>query len=524
MKIDKAIKHAAKKVEKKVEHGAEKLSEHGHHHKKHVKEHASQASHFVQDTGHNISNFAKNSHVHVDSEVHHGHHHHGHSDHAHDGHHHHTGASIGASITTPHGSTFIGTTVGADNHGISGHTHHTHTSTGHHHHGTVPTTGPSGSFAEPGVTNVGISGRPHTAPANVVINNPSTGLSGGVPTSRPTMRPTAPVSTPVVAPSTAPSGPTISGVGNTTPVAGAGTNVGASTSAGATTGPLGTGMRGPHGVNILSFQAKKPTWGCHWFPMKEHREGGDPTNNLFAKGGCLDKLDQLTGGNARDWEFQNARKDFHAGAEFNWWGHCNNAAEISCVLPAVKHGVTMNGANGQEVEFTPNDIQGLLVSISSCLVDRVDFRGERYNGRSDNPNDPSPEMFLSTVQEWAKAGMPFAMDIDPKQQVWNFAYDGVQVFENVSGNRREYYIEVTSTGYPEHNRTYQAFIEYDANGRTTGSGWLNTPDTDNNPDFLWRPIPKGDLMNSAMWTTQGNQGNPHISPQTVYDIYIQSIG
>lgn len=255
--------------------------------------------------------------------------------------------------------------------------------------------------------------------------------------------------------------------------------------------------------------------------MKEHREGGDATNNLFAKGGCLDKFDQLTGSRSREWEMSNGRKDYHSSAEFNWWGHCNNAAEISCVLPAVQHGVSMTGPNGQTIDFTPNDIQGLLVSISSCLVDRVDFRGERYNGRSDNPNDPSPEMFLATVQEWARAGMPFAMDIDPKQQVWNFAYDGVQVFENVTGNRHQYHIEVTSSGYPEHNRVYEAFVEYDG-GRVSSSGWLNTPDTDNNPDFLWRPIPKGDLMSKAAWTS-GSQSNPNIDPQMVYDIYIQSI-
>ena len=97
---------------------------------------------------------------------------------------------------------------------------------------------------------------------------------------------------------------------------------------------------------ILDFHSK-PTWLVHWFPQMENR-ANDATNNLYAKGGALDKLDAVSGKNARDYEYSNHRVTDRTKS---WWGHCNNAAEIACLLQPVKHSVTMKGNNGQVVKI-----------------------------------------------------------------------------------------------------------------------------------------------------------------------------
>ena len=81
-----------------------------------------------------------------------------------------------------------------------------------------------------------------------------------------------------------------------------------------------------------NFQAAKSTWPCHWWPLIETKMGGDPINNLYAEGGPLSKLDMVTGGSARDYEYQKNRKAFGSGKQYEWWGHCNNASEAACVL------------------------------------------------------------------------------------------------------------------------------------------------------------------------------------------------
>src|SRR5690606_37230037 len=102
------------------------------------------------------------------------------------------------------------------------------------------------------------------------------------------------------------------------------------------------------------------------------------------------------------YEYDHSRKAKEAGSMYSWWGHCNNASEAACVLKAPKHGVVMTAADGQEIKFTKNDVQGLLVKVVPCLISSTDFRGERFNGSGrDNPNDPAPDMFINVIQEWS---------------------------------------------------------------------------------------------------------------------------
>lgn len=303
----------------------------------------------------------------------------------------------------------------------------------------------------------------------------------------------------------------------------------------------GVGASGSALVNesrvLLDFNAAKKTWSCHWFPMQETQPGGDPINNLYAAGGPLDKLDQVTGGNSRDFEFKTYRKSVDAGKEFGWWGHCNNAAEAACLLQAPKHGVIMDGKDGKPVKFSPMDIQGLLVKATPSLIQRVDFRGQRFdNPTRDDPNDPRPDVFMAVMKDWAREGMPFVLDIERKTEVWNFPYDQVKITESKNapegfdaqglprdGTVRYYQIEMSGTGFEDKKRVYQCYIQYAPNGQVLNSQWIKTPNSNNNPDFMWRPHPIGDLMDKATWQIKGAINNPGVDPRVVYEIYMKSL-
>lgn len=297
------------------------------------------------------------------------------------------------------------------------------------------------------------------------------------------------------------------------------------------------GTIGPNGKIILDFQAQHKTCAWHWFPLQETTPGGDPINNLYAKDGCLDKLDKVTGGTARQYEYDHNRKAKDAGKQFAWWGHCNNAAEAACILPEPKKSVVMKAKDGSEVKFSKNDIQGLLVLMSSSLVSRVDFRGERFNNPTrDDPNDPKPELFLKVMQEWSADGLPFVLDIDRLEMVWNYPYDQVRIAEsdkapegfNASslprdGSVKYYHIDMSGTGFDAKRRVYECFVQKGANGQVTTSGWIKTPNTHNNPDFMWRPHPIADIMNKDNWVLRGKPSNPMIDPKVIYDIYMKSL-
>jgi hypothetical protein len=286
----------------------------------------------------------------------------------------------------------------------------------------------------------------------------------------------------------------------------------------------------PSNTVILDFTASKKTWSCHWFPLEETRPGGDPINNLYAVNGPLDKLDQLTGSNARKFEDENFHK-VSQGNRSSWWGHCSNASEAACILEEPKHGVTMIDKSGNPIRFDINDIKGLLVKCIPDLVDKVDFRGNRFNDpERDNPHDSTPEMFIAVIQEWAKDGLPFVLDIDAGEQARNYPYDRVRIFESdkapegfaapSDGDVKYYRIEMSGTGYEDKQLVYMCYIKR-SNGSIVSSGWIKTQGFDGHPDFMWRPRCKGDIMLKSTWQKKGDPraSNPEVDPQEVYEIY-----
>lgn len=305
------------------------------------------------------------------------------------------------------------------------------------------------------------------------------------------------------------------------------------------TGPShGGAAEGPRGAKILEWHANKAVERFHWFPLQETQpNGGDATNNLYSANGPLAKYGKFVGNDdARIYEFDHNRKAVNAGAEFGWWGHCDKAATAACILQAPKHDVIMTNANGEKVRFTKNDIQGMLVKVVGGLATQVDFRGERYNGGRDNPDDPLPDAFIKTMQDWSKDGLPFVLDIDPGPQVWNFPYDQVQIWESKNppqgfnssglpndGSVTYYQMELMGTGFPDKKRNLGAYIQRDASGKIVKQGWITGNGFNKHPDFAWRPHPVGDLRDKSLWVQHGKVSNPHVDPQIVYDIYMRSL-
>jgi hypothetical protein len=539
----KHLKHDAKHDAQITKDGAEQLigqaKTWGHDGKKQlehlVKDHG---SHFSHDAKHAINQFVKNTHdnlsgVHIHHVDHHQQDSHLSSD---DGDaqvhtHAHGGVAVGANlgVHTHVGSHTVGVNVGAlaggHAHGGAGVNAHAHVGTNTH---TGVNTSAHTHVGASTHTGVNVGGHTH-APAGgatvapATLNPPNfsrpTGGHGTTANTSPTTH-THPVNT-----GTAGASASTTGIG-----ASATANVGGSVAVAG-------------GTEILNWKAAKETWGCHWFPLTETKVGGDTTNNLYAKDGCLDKLDKLTGGRAREYEYEHNRIPLTEGGK-SWHGHCNDAAQVSCLLAPPLHGVDME-IDGQIVHFSKMDIQGLLAMVSSGLAESVDFRGERYNGRArDLKEEPLPGAFMAALKDYAKGSLPFCMDTDAGVQVWNYAFDRVRIVKTstppagfngrISGDGQTtfYHIEVGSTGYPKQNRLFEAYQQTDQNGNVVSEGWIKTPNSNNNADFLWQPGTQKDLSDRNVWVEsannvrEGSHGyNPHINGEArglIYDIYYAS--
>jgi hypothetical protein len=282
---------------------------------------------------------------------------------------------------------------------------------------------------------------------------------------------------------------------------------------------------------ILHFKAQKKTWNCHWFPKQEWIKGGDPINNLFAKDGALDKLDRVTGGRAKKYEYKKNRKSRRLGPEYSWLGHDAEASEVVCILDPPKHSVVMTAKDGSSVTFSTHDIQGLLVKCVTSFV-RIDFFGERYNPDKRSEKALTPELFLKVMQEWAKDGLAFVLGFDSGKELWNYPYDEVKIYQkdkNPKGQATkhddtEYYrIKISSTGFEYNGQVYECSIKRDSQGAVVESRWIKTRNTDINPNFMWRPRPVGNPLDKSLWRLHDMpSNNPKVDPQVVYDIYTKS--
>ena len=296
-------------------------------------------------------------------------------------------------------------------------------------------------------------------------------------------------------------------------------------------------------VKIGSWQCAQKTWHCHWFPMQASVAGGDLINNLYAKGGALNKYDQVFGAKSCEYELANHAKAHDADKKkFGWWGHCNYASEVACLLKQPVKAVVRNG-----VTLTPHDISGLLVKVVPSLGNSAGFNGGRYNGPSDDPTDPKPSALLTKIlQPWgyqAANPTPFVLDIDRKEMVWNYPFDQGTVYESElapvgfdtstlpTGGKIKYYrANLKGTDFPDQEQNYQFWLQYDDQGKMMEGGKYfkvggSMDDDSMNPDFAWKSEARGDLMKKQFWVTDTHaQNNPHVLAEDVYSIYMESIG
>jgi len=280
------------------------------------------------------------------------------------------------------------------------------------------------------------------------------------------------------------------------------------------------------GKSLLHARARHATWQCDWFPMT--LRPNVPESSLFTAGGVCDKFDQATGKASRSHELAN-----HQTVGTSWSGHCDMASRVCALLAQPVRNVVYNG-----VTFTPHDIQGLLVMISNDLAGPNEpFIGQRNNGNpGDDPAEPYPHVLMPEVIKYLKDGKVIVLDIDNGPQVWNYAFDqgDIQQFSKPRSGMREVpalnggtvkYMEceLRGTGYDAEIRHYKYWAEHDSSGDMISSGWFGDPrDTKRNPDFMWVPVPCGDLSRKSDWPKECSY-NPQVDPKIVFDIYSQSI-
>jgi hypothetical protein len=218
----------------------------------------------------------------------------------------------------------------------------------------------------------------------------------------------------------------------------------------------GTGGVTPTQDVKLELRATHKVWTCTYWPMAGNlnRPDGDPEEHLWAKGGVLEKFDEVlkargkkTGALAYEkrpyfnyligsdddagWYIPSAmireddaerttgvdlngdgkitanvkhdfitgdhlgEKDGKTNGSYNtdWFGNCDKVAAAGTMFHEPKKAVTMDG-----VTFTPNQIKGLLVLIVDSQMRGADFKMARYNGSPDVVRTTDGRTLRGTIQ------------------------------------------------------------------------------------------------------------------------------
>ncbi len=204
-------------------------------------------------------------------------------------------------------------------------------------------------------------------------------------------------------------------------------------------------------VGLAPFAARRNVWTTTYWPMAGSGDG-DPRSNLWAKGGALDKVDQLLKARGEDtgalehekrpslgwladaptgyWvpasrvletDFErtsgvdidgdgklsaDVKHDFldttgsfrtdgkHDGVlNVGWWGSCDKVALAGMLFGDPAKSVTIDG-----VTFTPQDIRGLLTVIADSQAQGIDFVGHRTNGSPDEVRTTDGRRLRGTIE------------------------------------------------------------------------------------------------------------------------------
>ena len=143
----------------------------------------------------------------------------------------------------------------------------------------------------------------------------------------------------------------------------------------------------------------------------------DHVNNLYAKGGGIDKYDKLFGTNALEYQ-----KRHHSilpdsnRSDKNWAGFCDRAATLSCLYKYPSKPVVAK-YNNNIIEFSPRDIEALMIIVCNTTVNKSlsVFYGSRNNSRnkeSINKREPLPLDLIEILRRFSKEYEPFVIDVD----------------------------------------------------------------------------------------------------------------
>ena len=287
---------------------------------------------------------------------------------------------------------------------------------------------------------------------------------------------------------------------------------------------------------ILYWTASRKTERYHWWPLLDKKtEEEDYINNLFAKGGGIYKYGMLCDNLALLYQ-----KEYHRipcdskRTDKNWAGFCDRAASLSCLYSYPRKPVTVK-YGPRQIEFMPADIEALMICASDNAIRRgkTVLYGKRNNTKKEDikkigadkhkliKSDPLPLDLLDILHSLTKELIPFVMDVDNGEAVWNYPFDSVKVtLEAVAkykkylpnqGNNKVYRFILESSSYPEKNMDFIGYVNRDYN--FVDQGWIG----DNNPDFLWRQYPQ-----IGPWLGKSEM-NPFVNSYHVYRIYLQSI-
>ena len=293
---------------------------------------------------------------------------------------------------------------------------------------------------------------------------------------------------------------------------------------------------------VLKWESRRKTEQFHWWPMCDTNEN-DTTNNLYADGNALSKYDTLFDTHSVKYQ----KKCHYISKDSNrtdksWAGFCNYAAIMSSLYSYPRYPVTIKHKN-KLITFSVSDIEQLIIiACNNAIKPNISFFFGKRNNDSDysnndnvnndnvnndnvnkNKEEPLPSDLLNMLEIMCKNDRPFIMDIDNGEQVWNYAYDKVEV--NIhkkcplehsvpqKGDNIYYNFKITSSAYPDENQDLWGYENtlYNEDGYICKKRekWIS----ETHPDFVWGKYPI-----EKPWEGKCDI-NPKVDSRIVYEIY-----
>lgn len=283
----------------------------------------------------------------------------------------------------------------------------------------------------------------------------------------------------------------------------------------------------------------------HWFPKRETAPKYRKKNNLYAEGGALHKLDKITGGEARKYEYEHHRESEEDAKPkkivFTDYcivvppklqkyevGHSEEAAAASCLLMAPIYPVVMQAKDGTEVTFLTLDIQGLIIKVIKNLykiegmVSPQSFKNWQIRNRG-NTEDRCPisEIYFDMFENYNQQGTSFVIPHYSEDYAFFYcAYDQIalttKLAATASGSRIDLFVKLTSSANVDRAHVIKFYKELDGESRIIGSG------SDDTVSILLVEA-RGNLQEKSFWIKNSAPSNPFVSPDLVYDIYMKSL-